>query len=125
VSSDVQVVIMMCGPMNLLSPGIVECVDKAVGKSRGDVIIDFMGGALPRQKTSIYREASPLTHVSKNTPSMLLINGEFDRPRFRYTEFRDRLDQHKTPHKFVLMPKAPPKAPGPCAAKSRSTPVGH
>ena len=107
VSSDVQAAIVMCGPMNLLSPGIVERVDKAVGKPRGDAIIDFMGGALPRQKTSIYREASPLTHVSKHTPSVLFINGEFDRPRIRYTEFWDKLDQHKIPHKFVLVPKAP------------------
>lgn len=106
-SSDVQAAIVMCGPMNLLSPHIVERVEKTAAKPEGDAIIDFMGGALPGQKTGIYREASPLTHVSERTPPMLFIDGEYDRPRVRYTEFRAKLDQHKIPNEFVLMPKAP------------------
>ncbi|MFP6612110.1 MAG: alpha/beta hydrolase [Pirellulales bacterium] len=106
-SSDVQAAIVMCGPMNLLSPHIIERVEKAAAKPEGDAIIDFMGGALPGQKTGIYREASPLTHVSERTPPMLFIDGEYDRPRVRYTEFRAKLDQHKIPNEFVLMPKAP------------------
>ncbi len=106
-SSDVQAAIVMCGPMNLLSAHIVNRVEKAAAKSEGDAIIDFMGGALPSQKTGIYREASPLTHVNKSTPPMLFIDGEFDRPRIRYTEFRTKLDKHKIPNEFVLMPKAP------------------
>ena len=63
-SSEVQAAIVMCGPMSLLLPHIVERVEKAAGKPEGDAIIDFMGGALPRQKTGIYIEASPLTHVN-------------------------------------------------------------
>jgi pectinesterase len=106
-SSDVQAAIVMCGPMNLLSPQIIERVEKAAAKPEGDAIIDFMGGALPSQKTGIYREASPLTHVSERTPPMLFIDGEYDRPRVRYTEFWAKLDQHKIPNEFVLMPKAP------------------
>ncbi|MFP6669048.1 MAG: alpha/beta hydrolase [Pirellulales bacterium] len=106
-SSDVQAAIVMCGPMNLLSPHIIERVEKTAAKPEGDAIIDFMGGALPGQKTGIYREASPLTHVSERTPPMLFIDGEYDRPRVRYTEFRAKLDQHKIPNEFVLMPKAP------------------
>ena len=64
-SSEVQAAIVMCGPMSLLLPHIVERVEKAAGKPEGDAIIDFMGGALPGQKTGIYVEASPLTHVNK------------------------------------------------------------
>ena len=106
-SSEVQAAIVMCGAMNLLSPHIVERVEKAVAKSEGDAIMDFMGAALPSQKTGIYREASPLTHVSQRTPPMLFIDGELDRPSIRYTEFWSKMDEHKIPHKFVLMPKAP------------------
>ena len=107
VSSDVQSAIVMCGPMNLLSARIVERVEKAAAKPEGVAIIDFMGGALPAQKTGIYREASPLTHLGERTPPMLFIDGELDRPRVRYTEFWSKMDKHKIPHEFVLMPGAP------------------
>ena len=106
-SSEVQAAIVMCGPMSLLLPHIVERVEKAAGKPEGDAIIDFMGGALPGQKTGIYIEASPLTHVNKKTPPMLFIDGEFDRPKTRYKEFWTKMDQYNIPHEFVMMPKAP------------------
>ena len=106
-SSEVQAAIVMCGPMSLLLPHIVERVEKAAGKPEGDAIIDFMGGALPRQKTGIYIEASPLTHVNKKTPPMLFIDGEFDRPKTRYKEFWKKMDQYNIPREFVMMPKAP------------------
>ena len=85
-SSEVQAAIVMCGPMSLLLPHIVERVEKAVNQKEM-LAIDFMGGALPGQKTGIYVEASPLTHVNKKTPPMLFIDGEFDRPKTRYKEF--------------------------------------
>ncbi len=106
-SSEVQAAIVMCGPMSLLLPHIVERVEKAAGKPEGDAIIDFMGGALPGQKTGIYVEASPLTHVNKKTPPMLFIDGEFDRPKTRYKEFWTKMDKYNIPREFVLMPKAP------------------
>ena len=106
-SSEVQAAIVMCGPMSLMLPHIVERVEKAAGKPEGDAIIDFMGGALPGQKTGIYVEASPLTHVNKKTPPMLFIDGEFDRPKTRYKEFWTKMDKYNIPREFVLMPKAP------------------
>jgi len=107
VSSDVQAAIVMCGPMNLLLPHIIERVEKAANNPKGDAIIDFMGGALPEQKTGIYVEASPLTHLNFRTPPMLFIDGEFDRPRIRYTEFWLKMDELEIPHEFLMMPKAP------------------
>ncbi|MCH2061255.1 MAG: alpha/beta hydrolase [Verrucomicrobiales bacterium] len=107
VSSEVQAAIVMCGPMSLLLPHIIERVEKAAEKPEGDAIIDFMGGALPKQKTGIYIEASPLTHLNADTPPMLFIDGEFDRPRTRYTEFWAKMDKLEIPHEFVMMPKAP------------------
>ena len=107
VSSDVQAAVVMCGAMNLLEPFIVERLEKAAGTLRSHAVIDFMGGALPSQKTGIYREASPLTHVSKRTPPMLFIDGEFDKPRQRYASFWSKLDELKIPYEFIQMPKAP------------------
>ena len=107
VSSDVQAAIVMCGPMTLLLPHIIERVEKAAGTPEGDAIIDFVGGALSDQKTGIYIEASPLTHLNAHTPPMLFIDGEFDRPRSRYTEFWSKMDKLEIPHEFVMMPKAP------------------
>ena len=107
ISSRVQASVVMCGPMSLLLPHIVERVEKAAGKPEGDAIIAFMGGALPAQETGIYREASPLTHVGKHAPPMLFIDGELDRPGIRHEEFRARLSKHGIPHEFEVMPGAP------------------
>ena len=97
----------MYGAMNFLEPFILERLEKAAGTLRSDAVIDFMGGTLPGQKTGIYREASPLTHVSNRTPPMLFIDGELDKPRLRYASFWARLNELKIPHEFIKMPDAP------------------
>ncbi len=107
VSSDVQAAVVMCGAMNFLEPFIVERLEKAAGTLRSDAVIDFVGGALPSQKSGIYQEASPVTHVSKRTPPMLFIDGELDKPGLRYASFWPRLDELKIPYEFIKMPKAP------------------
>ena len=106
-SSSVQASIVMCGAMTLLDPHIIERIEKNKDGPRGDAVIDFMGGHTPSTNRAIYEEASPLTHVGSHSPPMLFIDGEFDRPEIRYTEFRKRLDSHRIPHQFVLMPKGP------------------
>ena len=106
-SSSVQASIVMCGAMTLLDPHIIERIEKNKDGPRGDAVIDFMGGHTPSTNRGIYEEASPLAHVGANSPPMLFIDGEFDRPEIRYTEFRKRLDSHRIPHQFVLMPKGP------------------
>ncbi|MFT5127784.1 MAG: acetyl esterase/lipase [Rhodothermales bacterium] len=107
VSSDVQAAIIMCGPMNLLTPLIRQRVEAGAKSASGDAILDFMAGVPPSKDDSLYREASPLTHLSKRTPAMLFIDGEFDRPRLRYTGFWAKMDTLGIRHEFVLMPKAP------------------
>ena len=67
----------------------------------------FMAGSLPGQKTGIYEEASPLTHVGEHSPPMLFIDGELDRPGLRHEEFRARLTAHEIPHDFLILPGAP------------------
>jgi pectinesterase len=97
----------MCGPMNLLDPEMIERVEVAAQKPEGHAILDFLGGATPSDAESMYREASPLTHLSRRTPPMLFIDGQFDRPQIRYTEFWSKMDQLQIPHQFVMMPRAP------------------
>jgi pectinesterase len=106
-SSEVQASIVMCGAMDLLDPHILQRIAKAKNSPRGDSVIDFLGGNLPTKNKAVYKEASPLTHVGAHAPPYLFIDGEFDRPKVRYVDFRKRLDAHKIPNQFVLMPKGP------------------
>ena len=106
-SSDVQAAIVMCGPMDLLDPAMIERVEQNAKTPEGDAISDFMQGETPSSNEALYREASPLTHVGKNTPPMLFIDGEYDRPKVRYTEFWEKMDDLEIPHEFALMPRGP------------------
>ncbi|MEM6279305.1 MAG: alpha/beta hydrolase [Verrucomicrobiota bacterium] len=107
VSSEVQASIVMCGPMNMLDGFAAERAEAAAKKGVGDAILDFMGGAPPSKDPEVYREASPLTHLSEASPPMLFIDGEFDRPKLRYPDFWAKMDELGLPHEFVLMPKGP------------------
>lgn len=104
-ASTVQAAVVFAGPMNLLDPNVVDRVENA--GPNGNAIIDFMGGYKPSNNEAIYREASPLTHIGKHLPPMLFIDGEKDRPRVRYTEFRKRMDELGIPNEFALMPGGP------------------
>lgn len=107
ISSEVQAAIVMCGPMNLLDPAMVKSVEAAAKTPQGNAVVDFLQGETPSSNGRLYKDASPLTYVGSNAPPMLFIDGEFDRPEIRYTEFRKVLDHHSIPNEFVLMPKAP------------------
>lgn len=107
VSSEVQAAVVMCGPMNLLDPNTVERIEKSAGTASGHAVIDFLQGETPSSNEVLYREASPITHAGAHTPPVLFIDGEFDNPGNRSTEFRALLNQHKTANEFVMLPKAP------------------
>ncbi|MDF1754896.1 MAG: alpha/beta hydrolase [Verrucomicrobiales bacterium] len=107
ISSEVQAAVVMCGPMDLLDPAIVKRVEESVNKPEGDAIRDFLQGETPSSNRELYQQASPLTHVGAHAPPMLFIDGEFDRPEVRYTDFRNVLDQHNIPNEFVMLPQAP------------------
>jgi pectinesterase len=107
ISSEVQACIVMCGPMDMLADGVAGRAEKGATSEAGDAILDFLGGVPPSQDPDRYREASPLTHLSKASPPMLFIDGENDRPRLRYPDFWKKMDDLGIHHEFVLMPKAP------------------
>ncbi|MEM7601435.1 MAG: alpha/beta hydrolase [Verrucomicrobiota bacterium] len=106
-SSEVQASIVMCGPMNMLADGVAERAEAGAKNEVGDAILDFMGGVVPSEDPDHYREASPITHLSKASPPMLFIDGENDRPKLRYPDFWEKMDELGIPHEFVLMPKGP------------------
>ncbi|MEM9283068.1 MAG: alpha/beta hydrolase [Verrucomicrobiota bacterium] len=106
-SSEVQAAIIMCGPMYMLTDAIVERVEAGAKRGEGETILDFMGGVPPSQDRDRYVEASPLTHLNENSPPMLFIDGENDRPRLRYTEFWAKMDELGIEHEFILMPDGP------------------
>jgi acetyl esterase/lipase len=68
VSSGVQAVIDFYGPTDLT----VEMA-RAAG-----VVIDFMGGKKYEEAEAQYREASPITHVTKKAPPTLILHGTID-----------------------------------------------
>ncbi|MEO0416736.1 MAG: alpha/beta hydrolase [Verrucomicrobiota bacterium] len=106
VSSAVQAAVVMCGPMDLLAPDVVEKIEQSAKGKAAHPAIPFLGG-LPSTHEEVYRQASPVTHVSAHTPPMLFIDGEKDRPRERYTTFWPLLEKHGVPYEFVMMPQAP------------------
>ncbi len=107
VSSEVQAAIVMCGPMDLLDPAIVQKVEAAAKGPVGHAIIDFLQGHTPSSNEAIYREAAPITHVGAHAPPMLFIDGEFDRPGIRSAGFRAILDQHGIANEFLMLPDGP------------------
>jgi acetyl esterase/lipase len=62
----------------------------------------FFGGTYADKK-DLYVAGSPITHLSKDTPPILLIEGEFDSPGERYVEFRQKLDALKVPNRLVIV----------------------
>lgn len=106
-SSQVQAAIVMAGPMNLSDPVVAERVAQALASGKGSPYVDFLGGATPDKNPEVYRKASPLTHLGQSMPPALFIDGEKDRPKLRYPEFWEKMDELGIKHEFVLMPKGP------------------
>lgn len=65
----------------------------------------FFGGTY-QEVPEVYHAASPITHVSKKSPPILMIDGELDRPGERYPDFRKRLDEAGVPNEFLMIPAA-------------------
>ena len=92
------------GPYATYSPAIQACVvmagtmdlttDKEFKTAKRDPrrrMMTFMGGS-PEAAKQNYIDASPIIYVSKRTPPMLFMDGEFDRPGERYPSMIKKLD---------------------------------
>jgi len=74
-SSRVNAVVSFFGPSDFMS-GIGKFHNEDGSRGNFDVV-KFLGG-LPDERPDVYRAASPITHVSKESAPMLLVHGDQD-----------------------------------------------
>ncbi len=94
-SSAIQACVMM-------GAGVDQATRAAETKNPIQNQLVFFGGTYAEKK-ELYVAGSPITHLSKDTPPILLIEGEFDSPGERYVEFRKQLDALKVPNRLVIV----------------------
>lgn len=98
-SDAVQAAIMMGSGVDQ-----VARVRETPGGSVKSCVI-FFGGEYD-EVPEVYAKGSPITHLSKSTPPLLMIDGEKDRPGERYGEFRKKLDSLGVRNEFRMIPGA-------------------
>ncbi len=103
VSSQVRAVIDLYGPVNLLTRQEVDEKGTPTGKFRPAGPAKVFGTADPAAPA--YRRASPVTHVTKDSPPVLILHGQIDTTvdRAQSEELAGVLTKHGVPHEFVLV----------------------
>ena len=98
ISSRVQAVIALFGPMDLLD---------AVGSTGEEAVESFLG-ASAAEDPDLWREASPITWVSPDDPPFLLIHGRDDQlvPFAQSVEMADALRQAGVEAVLLIVPGA-------------------
>ncbi len=76
VSAKVQAAVVMAGPMELDSAKMIESLRKSKENSNGYKWI----GKFYDEAPELYREASPMTYLSKQTAPTLFLRGALDNP---------------------------------------------
>jgi len=104
VSSAVRCVIDMYGPADLLTRRLTD--DKGnPGDPRPQPETALRAFGAASDKDPVLRIASPVTHVAKNSPPVLILHGRAD-TTVDYTqseELNRTLQQHGVPHELVLI----------------------
>ncbi len=90
----------------LMGAGVdqVTRVKEAKNQSIKNCVIFF--GAEYQDNPEIYAQGSPITWVSKDTPPLLFMDGEFDNPGQRYGLMREKLDALGVRNEFKMIPGA-------------------
>jgi len=86
----------------MMGAGVDQATRAAETKKPIESQLVFFGGTY-EEKKDVYVAASPITHLTNDTPPILLIEGEFDSPGERYVEFRKQLDGLKVPNRLVIV----------------------
>ena len=100
--SEIQACVVMAGTMDLTA----EDSKRSAAHDPRRRTATFMGGIWEEVK-STFIAASPITHVSANTPPMLFMDGEFDRPGERYPEIIRKLDTFGIYHESHIIKNGP------------------
>jgi acetyl esterase/lipase len=103
VSSQVRAVIDLYGPANLLTRQEVDEKGTPTGKLRPAGPAKVFGTDDPT--APVYRRASPVTHVTKNSPPVLILHGRIDTTvdRAQSEELAGVLQHHGVPHEIVMV----------------------
>lgn len=83
----------------------VDQVTRVKESGRVESCVIFFGAEY-EDNPAIYAEGSPITHVSKQTPPVLMIEGENDRPGKRYVDWSPKLDALGVRNELVVVPEA-------------------
>ena len=107
VSGKVQAVVDMDGILSFVHPESGEGDD-----SRSTSAATYWLGYSKRENDALWKQASPLAHVDKNTPPFLFLNSSVNRMHAGRDDFRKVLSQHgiysevhtfsEAPHAFPL-----------------------
>lgn len=55
---------------------------------------------------AIYKEASPINHLTKGDPPIFMLDAELDRPGLRYVDFIEKMNSLNIPNTFDIIPDA-------------------
>lgn len=100
--SEIQASVVMAGTMDLTT----EDSKRSAAHDPRRRTATFLGGTWEEAKQT-FIDASPVTHVSANTPPMLFMDGEFDRPGERYPEIIRKLDTYGVHHESHVIKNGP------------------
>lgn len=103
VSSRVRAVINLYGIANLLTRQEVTADGTPTGRFRAAGPAKVFGTADPA--AAVYRVASPVTHITKNSPPVLILHGQIDTTvdRDQAHELVGVLKKHGVPHELVVV----------------------
>jgi acetyl esterase/lipase len=103
VSSRVRAVVDLYGPTNLLTRQEVADDAAPTGKLRPAGPAKIFGTADPT--APVYRAASPVNHVTKNSPPTLILHGTVDKTvdRAQSQELDRVLTAHGVAHEFIMV----------------------
>lgn len=94
-SSAIQAVVMM-------GAGVDQATRAVETKNPIKSQLIFFGGPY-QEKKDVYVAGSPITHLSKDTPPTLFLEGEFDTPGQRYIEMRKKMDALNISNRLVVI----------------------
>ncbi len=60
-------------------------------------------GSRYAENPEIYALGSPITHITENTPPILMLDGSLDRPGERYVDFIPLLNKHRVPFDLKII----------------------
>ena len=101
-SSKVKAIVDIDGTLAFVHPESGEGDD-----SRSTSAATYWFGYSKTEKPELWKDASPLTHVGKNTPPILFINSSVERMHAGRQDFIKVLDEHQIYSEVRTFPEAP------------------